>query len=639
MNNSTNRLPKRNVPDGESIYNKYASLIHILNGEEEFMLDRNGFIVGSNLEAVNVTGYEEFEIMGKHISIFYRPEEHEKAIADLEKASRLGSSIVTGLRVKKRSVNFWAKMKIKFLHSAQSGSPCFKVILQDTTHRALSKERIRTLKDEYLSLFNNPFVGTFKFKMDGYGIQMCNQKTLEFLGISNSANLRFDSFFASLHQFEQFISQLQEDKKVEGFKFKVQNGNACQENWAIISARYFEAHGFAEGVLFDITEQYNQMMELQRVNTELDNFIYHASHDLRSPLTSIMGLVNLGLNENSVEVVNTYLKMIQDRIHHLDILLKDLISVSYNNEIQKEYEPFHFEEEINSILVLLKNPDQKIKVNVDVTQQSDFKTDPIRVRTILRNLLSNSFKYCSPETPAPFIHINVRVRPSHCAILLRDNGIGIHQNFKSRIYEMFFRATERSAGSGLGLYIVKSMVEKLKGRISFESTLNVGTTFLLTIPNQTTSIVSLNLNHTSDHFMLTSKQIELVENSWDYVLLNSQETGAVFYKKLFEIDPGLRQLFKGEIHAQSQKLVAMITFAVHKLNNLNEIIADVKTLGVHHHQNSVKPEHYASVAVALLWTIENALGKEWNNEIKEAWMAVYTALAKTMIGAQNNSVL
>ncbi|HEV8515284.1 MAG TPA: globin domain-containing protein, partial [Cyclobacteriaceae bacterium] len=96
--------------------------------------------------------------------------------------------------------------------------------------------------------------------------------------------------------------------------------------------------------------------------------------------------------------------------------------------------------------------------------------------------------------------------------------------------------------------------------------------------------------------MLTSKQIELVENSWDYVLLHSKETGVDFYKKLFEIDPALRQLFKGEIHGQSQKFVAMITFVVHKLNNTDKIIADVKALGIRHHKNSVKPEHYASMA-------------------------------------------
>src|SRR6478752_5749306 len=193
MNNATNPVSRRNTSETESIFNKYASLLHILNGEEEFILNEEGFIIGSNLEAVNVTGYEEYEIIGQHISIFYRPEETEKAKADLEKASRLGNTVVTGLRVKKRGVNFWAKMKIKFTVSERPNGPSFIVILQDTTHRALSKERIRTLKDEYLSIFNNPFVGTFKFKMDGYGIQMCNQKTLEFLGRSSSANLCFDS--------------------------------------------------------------------------------------------------------------------------------------------------------------------------------------------------------------------------------------------------------------------------------------------------------------------------------------------------------------------------------------------------------------------------------------------------------------
>src|SRR4029079_19720761 len=126
----------------------------------------------------------------------------------------------------------------------------------------------------------------------------------------------------------------------------------------------------------------------------------------------------------------------------------------------------------------------------------------------------------SPEVAEPFIHLIIRVRPSHCAILLRDNGIGIHQDFKKNVYGMFFRATERSSGSGLGLYIVKCMIDKLNGRISFESTLNTGTTFLLTIPNQLAQKNTLPNSETPNYYMLTSKQIELVENSWDFVLLN-----------------------------------------------------------------------------------------------------------------------
>lgn len=635
MNDATDRVLKRSASETESIFHKHTSLLHILNGEEEFALNQEGFIIGSNLEAVNVTGYEEYEIIGKHISVFYRPEESEKATADLEKACRLGNTVVTGLRVKKRGVIFWAKMKIKFIASTKPDSPSFTVILKDATHRELSKERIRTLRDEYLSIFNNPFVGTFKFRMDSYSVQMCNQKTLDILGAQNSNDLKLDNFFSSLQQFELFISSLREEKKVEGFKFLVQDGKRQRENWAVISARYFEAQGFAEGVLFDVTEQYSQMRELQRVNSELDNFIYHASHDLRSPLTSIMGLINLGLKENSIDEAHNYLTMIRGRVDHLDALLKDLISVSYNNGMEKEYELFHFEEEVQSILKLLKNPNQSFKVTADVSQQSNFKTDPVRMRAILRNLISNAFKYYNPEVLVPSIHLNIRVGQTHCAILLKDNGIGIHQKFKNKVYDMFFRATERSAGSGLGLYIVKSMVEKLKGRISFESTLNVGTTFLLTIPNQNqnSTTTSIEISDPINYYMLTSKQIELVENSWDYILLNSHETGAIFYQKLFSIDPELRQMFKGDINTQSQKLVAMITFAVHKLNNLDEIMGDVRALGVQHKNHFVKPEHYEIVATTLLWTLERALGKEWNDEVKEAWIAVYTTLSKTMIAA------
>lgn len=633
MTGIASSITKRKATEAENVFDKYSSLLHILNGEEEFMLDRDGLIIGSNLEAVNVTGYEEYEIMGKHISIFYLPEETGKAKADLEKAERLGSTVVTGLRVKKRGVNFWAKMKIKYVVPVQPEGPSFNVIFQDSTHRVLSKERIRSLKDEYLAIFNNPFVGTFKFRMDDYRILMCNQKALEILGTKSTANPRLDNFFTSLEQFELFISALQENKKMESFKFLVQDVERQQERWVLISARYFEAQGFAEGVLLDITEQYIQMMELQRVNAELDNFVYHASHDLRSPLTSIMGLVNLGLREQSISVVHNYLHMIRGRIDHLDILLKDLISVSYNNGAEKEYEPFDFKAEADSIIKLLRNPDHNMSVTLDVWQPGDFKTDPVRMRTILRNLLSNAFKYYNPEAGTPFIHLTIRARPTHCAILLRDNGIGIRQEFKNRIYEMFFRATERSAGTGLGLYIVKSTVEKLKGRISFESTVNIGTTFLVTIPNQAAQITSHEIYEPSNPFMLTSKQIELVENSWDYALINAHDTGAIFYRKLFSLNPGLRPLFKGDLNSQAQKFVAMITFAVHKLNNIEDILEDVRALGARHKGYAIDAAHYDTVGIALLWTMEKALGKTWNDEVRDAWLAVYDALAKTMIEA------
>lgn len=132
---------------------------------------------------------------------------------------------------------------------------------------------------------------------------------------------------------------------------------------------------------------------------------------------------------------------------------------------------------------------------------------------------------------------------------------------------------------------------------------------------------------------MTPRQIELVENSWDFVVMNSNEAGINFYNRLFEIDPSLRALFKEDIKSQSQKLIALITFAVHKLHNFNEIISDVKALGLRHRRYEVKPEYYATVAEALLWTLEKGLGSQWTQEMKEAWVTLYTILSKTMIEA------
>ncbi|HEU5289127.1 MAG TPA: globin family protein [Cyclobacteriaceae bacterium] len=132
---------------------------------------------------------------------------------------------------------------------------------------------------------------------------------------------------------------------------------------------------------------------------------------------------------------------------------------------------------------------------------------------------------------------------------------------------------------------------------------------------------------------MTPKQIELVENSWDAVLLNTKDAGMIFYSRLFDIAPELKPLFKESPEAQAQKLVSLITFAVHKLNTLDEIVNDVKSLGKRHKKYNVKPEHYGVVAEALLWTLEKALQEKWNKEMKDAWVTVYTILSSTMIAA------
>jgi signal transduction histidine kinase len=246
-----------------------------------------------------------------------------------------------------------------------------------------------------------------------------------------------------------------------------------------------------ENLKTNISEQHNQMLELQRVNAELDNFTYHASHDLRAPLSSIQGLVNLGLNETANNITRTYFEMIQGRVNHMDSLLKDLISISYNNKTETKYEVFDFKAEVNSLLKSLEHPEHEFEIQLDIQQNSSFMSDPIRIRTILANLLSNAFKYYNPDVQKNYIGLNVCVDSQVASIVIKDNGIGIDHTYAEKIYNMFFRATTRSTGTGLGLYIVKTMIDRLKGKISFESRLNEGTTFQVTIPNQRSLVSSI----------------------------------------------------------------------------------------------------------------------------------------------------
>jgi hemoglobin-like flavoprotein len=130
--------------------------------------------------------------------------------------------------------------------------------------------------------------------------------------------------------------------------------------------------------------------------------------------------------------------------------------------------------------------------------------------------------------------------------------------------------------------------------------------------------------------MMTEKQISLIEKSWDHVILNTEEAGMVFYNKLFELNPELRSLFSADVRVQAHKLISMITFVVGKIRTLEDVVKDVKQLGQRHRKYKVEDHHYDAVANALLITLETALGNEWNIEVKEAWIQVYTILSGVM---------
>lgn len=133
--------------------------------------------------------------------------------------------------------------------------------------------------------------------------------------------------------------------------------------------------------------------------------------------------------------------------------------------------------------------------------------------------------------------------------------------------------------------------------------------------------------------MLTPKQIELVQTTWEQVVPISEQAAGLFYGRLFELDPNLKPLFSTDIKEQGRKLMTMITAAVRGLSDLGKLVPVVEDLGRRHVGYGVKDSHYDTVGAALLWTLEKGLGAAFTAEVKEAWASVYTILATTMKNA------
>ena len=129
---------------------------------------------------------------------------------------------------------------------------------------------------------------------------------------------------------------------------------------------------------------------------------------------------------------------------------------------------------------------------------------------------------------------------------------------------------------------------------------------------------------------MTPEQAELVKSSWAKVVPISDKAAELFYGKLFELNPSLKSLFKGDMVEQGKKLMKMINTAVNGLDRLDEIVPAVQQLGVRHIAYGVKDEHYDTVGAALLWTLEAGLGDAFTDETKTAWATVYGVLADTM---------
>lgn len=226
--------------------------------------------------------------------------------------------------------------------------------------------------------------------------------------------------------------------------------------------------------------------ELLKANEELSRFVYSASHDLRAPLMSILGLVEISRMEKGTGDPYHYLDMIETSVKRLDVFIQNIIDYYQNARSEQSHARINFHVLIKDVIESLKNMDPNIEFKIDIKQSGDFICDEFRLRVILSNIVSNAIKYQKQDSDAPWVEIKIDANAERATIKIGDNGVGILKEHLDNVFKMFFRTKsnqKHSPGTGIGLYIVKEALAKLNGSIDVHSVVNEGTTFTLLIPN------------------------------------------------------------------------------------------------------------------------------------------------------------
>lgn len=459
------------------------------------IIHKKGKLLFVNAQAHTILGIQDSkERIGTFVMDFVHPEFHKHIVKGMQEAA----SGVTGVMEEQkflRSDGTVIYVETTTFPITFQGDSCFQINFRDVTERKQAEERTKKNETLLAQLFQNVPMAVVLLTDSGK-VEQVNKGFEEMFGFT-LAEMKGRSI-------NDFI--VPEELTHEGVDL-----NNLITNHRIISIETARRHRNGKlvdvilygmpvmldnqaigiyGVYVDITERKRVEEELKIRNGELDNFVYKVSHDLRAPLSSILGLVNLAKLPGNTDNPMDYIDIIGSKVEHLDHFIGDVLSHSKNLKMEISTAKVDFDRIIQQTFSDLNYLDgtQDMKRSVKI-EGIEFFSDPWRISEIIRNLISNAIKYRRLENVVSEINIKITIDHLRAEIIFSDNGIGISESNLSKIFEMFYRATEQSDGSGIGLYIVKNAVEKLGGQIYVASRVGQGTRFNIILPNRINYVI------------------------------------------------------------------------------------------------------------------------------------------------------
>ncbi|MGM0580332.1 MAG: PAS domain-containing sensor histidine kinase [Bacteroidota bacterium] len=370
-------------------------------------------------------------------------------------------------------------------------------LTHDITENYAATERIKSNEHIIASVNKNISEAIYRSSHDK-GLIFVNEAFVQMFGFESKEELYnhtdLNSIYANPYDRERLGKLLVNEEEVTNVevKFRKKNGDTFTGLISSMVSEDEEGIKYFDGAIRDVSAMKSaqdklqkQNRELKKLNTELDSFVYSASHDLKAPLSSIKGLISLAKNETDKEQLANYLDLVDQSINKLDDFIKDIVDLSRNARQEVQADQINFDEIVQETLdnyQYLENFD-KIDKRIKVENDVNFYSDNRRLKVIFNNIISNAIRYFNPFTDNPYVKIKVKTDAEKAVIKISDNGLGIENEYLEKIFDMFFRASNLGKGTGIGLYIVKETIQKVKGEIQVESEVEKGTTFTVTLPN------------------------------------------------------------------------------------------------------------------------------------------------------------
>ncbi|MBO6517960.1 MAG: PAS domain S-box protein [Bacteroidia bacterium] len=465
----------------------------------EFHKSQLGTVLRYNRKIADIFGLPIDQVPEEFEPIRYVVEGREELAGKLFAAVRDNIESFDGEIVIENKYGELRNLNVNVHFTLAGGSGEILYGVQDVTDLKESVKALRESEERYRTMFDSNSLGVI-YTNYGQGMVKINESFTEIFGYTEGDMQTLDENDMLLPEYHDLNRQITEDFRTGVKRYiSVEKEYKRKDGRKIIaqtsSSALYDDSGLHYGnvtIIEDITERKTaelkirkQNEELKKINQELDQFVYSAAHDLRAPIANVMGLVKLIRIEEISETAQHYLALQEKSLAKLDEFIKSIVDYSRNSRLDIAKDEINLDEFVNEVVDQYRFSEnaEKLKIDIQVDQKGKFISDNNRLSVVMNNLVSNAVRYMDVEKDDCFLNIRVSSDKDMAKVQVEDNGIGIEQEHLESIFQLFYRASSNSKGTGIGLYIVKETVDKLKGKIDVSSEYGKGTTFTVTFKN------------------------------------------------------------------------------------------------------------------------------------------------------------